>query len=134
MLHKLVLGLADSTIRTLLVRRMAALRLILLDALLSHAQAVYALAHRSLVTVASLDLFLAEGLSLLALVVRTVLLLGLLQCSVDHDLPTLELFSLLHFWLSCPHYACRILGILVSNMNNVTVPELSVRTAYLIPS
>lgn len=71
-----------------------------------------------------LDFFLGEWLRLLALLIRNVLtLMGLLHCSVDHDLTSLEFLSLVYFWLSCPHYAGRILGVRVSNMDNVTVSE-----------
>lgn len=70
------------------------------------------------------DFFLGEWLRLLALLIRNVLtLMGLLHCSVDHDLTSLEFLSLVYFWLSCPHYAGRILGVRVSNMDNVTVSE-----------
>lgn len=65
-----------------------------------------------------LDFFLGEWLRLTLL-----LLMGLLHCSVDHDLTSLEFLSLVYFWLSCPHYAGRILGVRVSNMDNVTVSE-----------
>jgi hypothetical protein len=44
------------------------------------------------------------------------------------------LLGRLRFWLSCPDNTGCILGVLISNMDHVTVPESSASAAYLIPS